>query len=167
MWSKKTKWIILFILVFAVLGYCREFFFLNINNILFIKYYDRPTQMPVPAIMTPFLNFDYATLYYLKYPFTVMGAFVFYLANHFTIKKVTGSSFLCRINLIAYIVMLVLAAISMTYGYFAHRSLQNDEYTLSRWLMGIAQSPIICLILLASEKLYNSVRHDQQRHDSI
>jgi hypothetical protein len=50
--------------------------------------------------------------------------------------------------------MLGLAALSMIYGYFVNGRLQDDEYTLSRWLMGIAQSPIICLILLASEKLY-------------
>ncbi|MDP3146184.1 MAG: hypothetical protein Q8N66_12305 [Bacteroidota bacterium] len=42
----------------------------------------------------------------------------------------------------------------MIYGYFVNGRLQDDEYTVSRWLLGIAQSPIICLILIASEKLY-------------
>jgi hypothetical protein len=49
----------------------------------------------------------------------------------------------------------------MVYGYFVHGVLDKDEYTLSRWLMGIAQSPIICLILTASEQLYKkSFNHD-------
>ena len=51
--------------------------------------------------------------------------------------------------------MFALAGLSMIYGYFINGRLQDDEYTVSRWLMGIAQSPIICLILIASEKLYN------------
>jgi hypothetical protein len=42
----------------------------------------------------------------------------------------------------------------MLYGYFVKQRLNHEEYTLSRWLMGVLQSPIICLILVASEKLY-------------
>jgi hypothetical protein len=52
-------------------------------------------------------------------------------------------------------VLLVVAGLSMAIGYGLSGTLKNDEYTLSRWLLGIAQSPIICLILLAAGNLYN------------
>jgi hypothetical protein len=150
-----------FLLLFAVLGYLRESFFLNLNHILFSKYYQRPPDMPVAPVMLFFNRFDYATLYYLKYPFTAIGAFIFFLANYFTIRLFTRSKYLLRILVYTYCIMFLLAACSMLYGYMVKGRLADDEYTLSRWLLGIAQSPIICLILLASEKLYKSTRHEE------
>ncbi|MBL7918146.1 MAG: hypothetical protein JNM96_07090 [Bacteroidia bacterium] len=47
----------------------------------------------------------------------------------------------------------------MLYGYFVNNRLQDDEYTLSRWLVGIAQSPLIIIILVASYKLIET--HDK------
>jgi hypothetical protein len=104
--------------------------------------------------MHPFELFSYPVLYYSKYVYTVLFVASYFFLNRFTIKKLTGTAFLVRVLLYAYSIMLGLAALSMIYGYFVNGRLQDDEYTLSRWLMGIAQSPIICLILLASEKLY-------------
>jgi hypothetical protein len=74
--------------------------------------------------------------------------------NYLAIKKLSTEKKLPAFLIYSYLVLLFLAAISMLYGYFVKQRLQDDEYTLSRWLFGIAQSPIICLILLASEKLY-------------
>jgi hypothetical protein len=150
--------IFLFVAIFALLGYFREFFFVNLNNILYQQYYHRPSGLPVPAIMKFFLRFNYDTLYYLKYPLTVMSTFIFFTANYFAVKTFIANAFFLKILMITYAGMMVLAALSMAYGYLVYNSLQHDEYTLSRWLMGIAQSPIICLILLASEKLYNTNR---------
>ena len=53
--------------------------------------------------------------------------------------------------------LLTLAAITMLYGYIVNNRLQDSEYTISRWLLGIAQSPIIFLILIASQKLNNTL----------
>ncbi|MBL7912865.1 MAG: hypothetical protein JNJ41_17510 [Bacteroidia bacterium] len=70
------------------------------------------------------------------------------------LKHLTEKKILLKFLVYSYLILLSLAAIAMTYGYFINGHLQDDEYTLSRWLLGIAQSPIICLILIASEKLY-------------
>jgi hypothetical protein len=140
------------------LGYFREFFFVNLNNILYQQYYRRPSDLPVPVIMKFFLRFSYDTLYYLKYPLTVISAFIFFIANYFAVKTFIADRVFLKILMITYFGMLALAALSMAYGYLVYDSFEHDEYTLSRWLMGIAQSPIICLILLASEKLYNTNR---------
>jgi hypothetical protein len=152
---KRIKWFIFFFVLFGSLGYFREFFFVQLNNILFIKYYNRDTALKVADIMQVFQRFSYDGLYYSKYVYTLIWTALFFLANYFALKKLSGHSSLIRILVYAYALLLFLAGASQLYGYVINERLQDDEYTLSRWLMGIAQSPIICLILLASEKLYN------------
>ncbi len=144
----------LFLFIFLCLGYFREFFFVQMNNILYQKYYNTETTLPVASIMSIFRRYSYSTLYYSKYVFTILWVIIFYLANFFALKKLANVPLTKYLNY-SYVFMLVLGAISMAYGSIVNNRLQDDEYTLSRWLMGIAQSPIICLILLASEKLYN------------
>ncbi len=152
--NPRTKWWILFIALFAVCGYFREFFFVHMNNIMYMTYYHKTSVLKVPAVMKVFESFDYPTLYYSKYFFTVAWVLLFYFLNYFALKKLSDVPVFRRVLFAAYCTMLLLSALAMGYGYFTTNTLLNDEYTVSRWLMGVAQSPIISLILLASEKLY-------------
>jgi hypothetical protein len=151
----KLTWSLLLIFIFAFLGYIREFFFVHLNVILYEKYYHTTSEAPFPSIMNGFRVFSYDTLYYSKYMYTLLFVLLFFAANYFAVKKLTEKPFLTKLLLYTFAAMFLLAFLSMAYGYFFKERLQADEYTLSRWLMGIAQSPIICLILLASEKLYS------------
>lgn len=153
---KKISQVVFFILLFGCLGYMREFFFVHMNNIMYRKYYNMTTDLEVPRIMHIFESFSYDILYYSKYPYTLIWTFIFFACSYVALKKLTASPLALKLLCYAYCLLLLLAGVSMTYGYIANSNLQNDEYTLSRWLLGIAQSPIICLILLASEKLYNN-----------
>jgi hypothetical protein len=103
--------------------------------------------------MTFFKLFSYKTLYFSKYFLTLFWVGLFYALNFLCLKKISGQKILLKILTYSYILLLILGAVSMIYGYFINKRFQDDEYTISRWLLGIAQSPIICLILLASEKL--------------
>lgn len=152
---KKYKWFVVCFLLFAFLGYFREFFFVHINNILYRKYYSRDTALEVANVMKIFQELSYDGLYYSKYIYTLIWTGIFFAANYFSLKKLSSTPYLLKLLIYTYCLLLLLAAISMAYGYFINERLQDEEYTLSRWLMGIAQSPIICLILVASEKLYN------------
>lgn len=149
----KIKTLIFFLFIFGCIGYFREFFFVNLNNIMFQKYYNH-TDLPIPRVMKPLNIFSYKSLYYLKYLFTLLWIGIFFLANYLAIKNLTPQKILLKFLIYSYIILLTLAAVVMIYGYFVNGRLQDDEYTVSRWLLGIAQSPIICLILIASEKLY-------------
>lgn len=149
----KIKKIIFFLLVFGCLGYFREFFFVNLNNIMFQKYYNH-TDLPIPSVMSVFTSFSYKTLYYSKYFLSLLWIAIFFFANYMALKQLSENKILLKFLVYSYLILLSLAAIAMIYGYFINGRLQDDEYTLSRWLLGIAQSPIICLILIASEKLY-------------
>ncbi|MES2681823.1 MAG: hypothetical protein V4635_18155 [Bacteroidota bacterium] len=150
----KVKWVFAFLFLFWLLGYFREFFFVHLNNIMYLKYYGH-TTMPIPASMNIFNSFSYDTLYFSKYIFTIVWMGLFFFMNYFALKKIGTEKKLTRYLFWAYALLLVLAGISTAYGLFVKNRLADDEYTISRWLFGIAQSPIICLILLASEKLYH------------
>ena len=151
----KYKWAFIFVLLFAFMGYFREFFFVYLNVILYEKYYHSVSPAPFPEIMNFFRRFSYDTLYYSKYVYTLLWILLYFIANFFALKKLSSIAYFRKLLIYSYLIMFVLAFFAMIYGYFINGRLQDDEYTLSRWLMGIAQSPIICLILLASEKLYN------------
>lgn len=149
----KIRWVLFFLFVFWILGYFREFFFVNLNNIMYLKYYGH-TILPIPSFMSFFNTLSYTTLYFSKYFFTAFWFILFFFMNYFATKILGTEKILTKFLIYAYVILLSIAALSMLYGYFVNHRLQDDEYTLSRWLFGIAQSPIICLILLASEKLY-------------
>lgn len=61
-----------------------------------------------------------------------------------------------------YSLLLVLSGISMIYNYLINNQLGGDEYSFSRWLMGIAQSPLVAFFIIASGKLYNKFQIEQQ-----
>ena len=111
------------------------------------------TKMPV--LMSPFSHLSYASLYYLKFPFTLIWTFIFFAVSYFTLKKINSNKNILKILAWSYFLLVILAGLSMAAGYLINGNLQNDEYTFSRWLLGAAQSPIICFMLLASQKLYS------------
>ena len=150
----KIFWFIFFFFLFAASGYCREFFFVKYNLIMYeIYFHTKDEHSPTPPVMLFFTTLSYARLYYLKYFFTVFFVSVFFAMNYFAIKIFSKNTATKKLFFVVYGIVFVIAVLSMAYGYFINDRLQNDEYTLSRWLMGVAQSPVICLILLASEKL--------------
>lgn len=150
----KIRWIYaaLFFILFAVLGYYREYFFVSYNHLLFIKYFKLGDSTP-NEITLHFYNNDYSTLYYLKYFFTIISVISFLLVSVLAVKFIFNSKKIIKWTINSYLILLTLAGLSMLYGYFVKNRLQDDEYTLSRWLVGIAQSPLIIIILVASYKL--------------
>lgn len=151
----KFRWVyfIVFFMLFAVLGYVREKFFVSLNHLMYIKYYNRNTELPLDPFILIFKNIPYATLYYLKYPFTLLSVFLFGLLSTLSIKFIIQEKKLVRWVIYSYLILLTLAGLSMLFGLLINNRLQDDEYTLSRWLLGIAQSPIITIVFLASYKL--------------
>lgn len=151
----KIKQVILFIILFGIVGYIREFFFVHLNIIMYEKYYKNYTSpLPIPHLFDIFDSFSYQTLYYSKYVFTIIWILLFYALSFFTVKKLNGEKNLLKYLRVSYFILLLLASVIMAFGVIINKRLQDDEYSLSRWLLGIAQSPIICFILLASNKLY-------------
>jgi hypothetical protein len=153
--GKKVRLLLFFFLLFGIAGYFREFFFVHLNRVMYGKYYHRDSYEfeSMPAVMFPFLRFSYDQLYWMKYAFTLIWTLIFFLLSFFAIRTMNSSPLLLKALYSAYILLMIGAAVSMAYGYFFNHRLQEDEYTLSRWLLGVAQSPVICLLLLAAGKL--------------
>lgn len=149
----EVKKIVFFLLLFGIFGYCREYFFVNLNIIMFEKYYHH-APVPVPKIMSFFSLFSYKTLYYSKYIYTIIWIVVFYSLSYWAIKQISGEKQLLKFLTISYVILVILSALIMAYGLLINNRLQDSEYSISRWLLGITQSPIICLILIASNSLY-------------
>lgn len=117
-------------------------------------YYQREGELPVPLLMQWALHFSYEQLYYSKYFFTLLCTLFYYLLSLWALHKLGLGRFFAKVLSGSYVLFLLLSAVSMLYAWFVKERLNEEEYTLSRWLMGVLQSPVICLILLASERLY-------------
>lgn len=142
----------IYLLVFIVLGYSREFFFVHLNNILYLKYYGH-SSLPVPSVMSIFHSWSYETIYWSKYLFTFISLGLFFGLNYFTVLHISQQKKVVKFISYTYLLLLILSSISMGIGYFINGRLQDDEYTLSRWLIGTLQSPIPALFFLATQKL--------------
>ncbi len=151
---------ILFISIFAALGFSREFVFVNLNNRLYSLFYKHNDYI-LPNSLSFFNQFDYDTLYYIKYPLTVLYFLAYFFTSYFTIKQLSSHKKIAQSAIYIYLILLALASISMLYNYFVNEKFDGDEYTFSRWLMGIAQSPLVAFFMLASSKLYNKFQTEQ------
>lgn len=152
---------ILFISIFAALGFSREFLFVNLNNRLYSLFYHHNDYI-LPKGLSFFNQFDYNTLYFIKYPLTVLYFLAYFFTSYFTIKQLSGHKKITQSVIYIYLILLALASISMLYNYFVNQKFDGDEYTFSRWLMGIAQSPLVAFFILASSKLYDKIQTEQQ-----
>lgn len=152
----------LFIILFAVLGFSREFLFVNINNQLYKLYYHQ-SDILLPKILAFLSSFDYSTLYYSKYFLTVFFFFAYICVSFFAVKLICSDKKFSRLIIYIYSLLLLLAGLTMIYNYFINNSLSGDEYTFSRWLMGIAQSPLVAFFVLASHSLYTKIQIEHKQ----
>ncbi len=152
----KLTYLVFFIL-FALLGFSREFFFVNVNNQLYKLYYHHD-DVVIPPSLSFITHFDYQTLYYLKFPFTIAYFLAYFLVSYFAVKLLCHEKKYAKWIIYIYSLLLGLAFITMLYNYVINNQLDGEEYTFSRWLMGIAQSPLVAFFIIASSKLYQKLQ---------
>ncbi|MGE0567968.1 MAG: hypothetical protein AB7O73_08460 [Bacteroidia bacterium] len=126
---------------------------------MYIKYYHTDTEKPLDSFILFLDGFSYETLYYMKYPLTILSILVFAYLNYLFVKLSLNNNKISKLLIYSFGILITLAALSMAFGYIVNHRLQNDEYTLSRWLLGIAQSPIIAIVLIASSQLLNKQKN--------
>lgn len=117
-------------------------------------YYQREGELPVPWVMRWALGFSYEHLYYSKYLFTLLCTLLYYLLSLWSLRVLGLAAYTRKVLGGAYLAFMLLSALSMLYAWFIKGKLNEEEYTLSRWLMGVLQSPLLFLILWASSGLY-------------
>ena len=155
----KNKYVlfILFCLAFGSLGLFREYFFGNYNNVMYMLY-NRESTVPVEENFRFFLGLSYKTAYYLKYVFSILFVALFFVISVLFLRTFSSDKKLLKWLSYSYLVLLLLSMVLMLSAYFIRVNLESDEYSVSRWLMGIAQSPLPALFLLATAKLNEELR---------
>ena len=148
---------LLFISIFAVLGFSREFLFVNINNQLFKLFYNNP-DIKLPSSLEFLSSLSYSSLYYLKYPLTIFYFLAYFFTSFYATKIICNDKKYNKWIIYIYALLLILASITMIYNYFINHQLSGEEYTFSRWLMGIAQSPLVAFFAIAAGTLYKKIQ---------
>lgn len=150
-----------FLVLFVLLGLFREYVFVNINNVIYFKYY-KNTTMPIPFGFGWLTQFSYSVLYYMKYPLTVLFVTTYFFLNLYFLRQMGVHSFYRRILILAYTLIVVISSALMLYAYYVNQKLNEEEYFISRGLMGLAQSPLISLVLFV---LYLWDKNKQYHHE--
>jgi len=150
----------LFIILFAVLGFSREFLFVNVNSRLYSLYYHHSTYK-FPSSLAFLSDMDYNNLYFMKFPLTILYFLAYFFTSYFAVRSISLHKKNALWVIYIYALLLVLSGISMGYNYIINNQLGGSEYTFSRWLMGIAQSPLVAFFVIASGKLYNKFQTEQ------
>lgn len=146
------------LVIFAILGFSREFLFVNINDRLYQLYYGHEDSL-LPNSLAFLKNYNYSTIYYSKFGLTIVYFIAYMLVTFYAVKLITEDVLFSKWALYLFGIVLVLAGIITAYNYFINQQLNGDEYTYSRWLMGIVQSPLVAFFMIASHKLYKNLNN--------
>lgn len=141
--------------IFALLGFSREFLFVNINNLLYKIYYQN-NSIVIPNCLSFLSKYDYSTLYYIKYPLTIFYFILYFLISFYSVKFICLNEKITKWIVYIYGLILLLASITMLFNFLVYNQFSGEEYTFSRWLMGISQSPLIAFFTIATYNLYKT-----------
>ena len=148
---------LLFFILFALLGFSREFIFVNLNDRLYTMYYGHEESL-LPNGLQFIKNYSYNTIYYSKYVLTILYFLAYGLASYMAINIICSDKPFAKWVIYLYLFIVVISGITMLYNYFINEQLDGDNYLFSRWLMGIAQSPLIVFFMIASHLLYKKMK---------
>lgn len=141
--QRKKALIALSVAAVVAIGFFREFLFMNINEQLFALWYDEPSRASdaIPLLK----SLDYYPLYYSKWILTALFSVLFYGLTIGVLHVVFNRTFWKEVALI-YGILIVCSVLAMAYGYFT--GTLHDTYLLARLFMGVAQSPLILMVMI-------------------
>lgn len=138
--------IIFLILVFLILlGLFRIYLFVNINNQLKENLH-APTFLYKNQIEL-IRHLDSGRLVILKWALTIVFTLVYLGISCWTVKWFFHEWIFVRITLVVFFLMVLISFFVMMLGYF-YPGIAGEAYQFSRYLMGIAQSPLVLMILI-------------------
>jgi hypothetical protein len=154
--NRKIK-IALFILLLMALGFFRDNLFVNVNNLLYNKFYNKNAS--VIWYLSFLSNVSYQTMYAAKWFITPLFTLMFWFIQRqflwviFNEKKVTNWLS------VLYLSLFLLAGIFFVAGWALGDI--NKGYVFSRLFMGLLQSPVACMILIPTAYLYKQTNINQ------
>ena len=146
--SIRNKFLVVgMVLLFILTGFFREFTFLNINEQIRVAYYNSPDSHLSPSFQW-LTAFDFETLYYLKWPVTLLFCGIFGLYSAVTVNLIFREKQYVKIVWLSYAGVFGLSFLFFGIGLLF--GLGNVTYDIARFLAGIIETPAMLVILVAS-----------------
>ena len=143
----------LFVIALLALGFFREMFFININSVLYNKYFQPTDEAHIYHPAFSFLTyFSYKTLYISKWFITLAFVALFWLIQKKFIFYLFDEKKAVFWLGMLYLSLLLLAGISFGAGWLFGNLEQG--YRFSRIFMGLLQSPVPCMMLIPLTYFY-------------
>ena len=157
--QKKSKflWLAFGVIIIISTGFFREFFFVNVNEQMRYLWYGNEASM-MSDVLSLLDSLDYWTLYYLKWTMTIVFSILFLVESALFTKLALGKYY-WREFFFIYTLLLIIAGI--LFVGFSLFDKHESGYLLSRYFMGIAQSPIPLMILLPAIGLRKRFKETQ------
>lgn len=133
-----------FVGVLIVLGFLREFIFVNTNSILYSKFYNE--NYPIHSFFNFFKSKSYNFIYISKWFLTFLFILMYFYAQVLTTKFLLKDNILRKWFFFFYLFLVILSVITFAVGWLAGNL--NQGYIFSRLFLGILQSPLPIMFLL-------------------
>lgn len=142
----------LIILALAIIfsGYLRDSIFKSMNALL--RAWDLDQDYYLPRFLSFLENYEYNTIVNLKWLLTVLFSIVYLIFSILAIKLLFNDRKYFKITFFTYIGIMIVSGLFITTG-FMFESTAEKMYEFARYLMGMAQSPIVLMILIPAFKL--------------
>ncbi len=147
---KNSLTLIVLALIAVLLGYLRDSIFKTINALL--RAWDLSQDFYLPNYLTFLENFEYNTLVNLKWALTLFFSILYLFLSIFAIKWLFNNKKQVNITIFTYLAIIFLSGLFISIGLLWHAS-SDKMYEFARYLMGMAQSPIILMLLIPAFKL--------------
>lgn len=151
--NKTQRWVLIaaLILAFILLGFLRDFIFINLNYHL--AHLKTEGSRSIAHSFFDFLNqFTFMQVYYSKYVITLLFTILNFLLGYFLIRIVLSTEKLLRLYAFLYIAVTAAALLFFAGGFIVGDS--DQGYSFSRILMGFLQSPVPAALLIFGYPLY-------------
>lgn len=140
---KSHLWVLLGFFCLITLGFLREYVFEGINAYLGQLYYkhEHPEARFGLGIIE---HLDYWQLFYLKFPLTLITAFLFFGISYLSLKKAFSNLPVFQYTALFFGVVF---GLSLTFYGLAFLTLPENMYNVSRRLAEFIQSPLALMVL--------------------
>ncbi|HEX8517710.1 MAG TPA: hypothetical protein VF868_16040 [Bacteroidia bacterium] len=149
---KKTRLILFYIFLILLLiglGYYRDFVFKSTHALL--RAWDLETDYYIHPSLSFLENYEYETIVNLKWVFTILFSIAYLSATLIAVKFIFHNKKFMIITVWVYTGIVLLSGLLMLIGIISGST--ENMYEFARYFMGMAQSPLILMILFPLFKL--------------
>lgn len=140
--------ILALMLVFS--GYLRDSIFKSMNALL--RAWDLDQDYYLPKLLSFLQDYEYNTIVNLKWILTILFSILYLIFSLLAVKLFYNDWKYYKITILTYLGILILSGLFILSGFIFEGS-SEKMYEFARFLMGMAQSPIVLMILIPAFKL--------------